>query len=219
MLKFNSKKKLRQFVKAYLFEGVETSGYDLTDVGALIGKGAANVKDYRIKISDEVSDKNLEGTDQDLINIILNFSVWLEENYPKSPVPIITSGNRKPQAQVRALLVKHKKGDDIFDLYVNQCFSCVRHMGGKQNAEKIMSKVMKVLDNDSLDYDQKEEILVRFLQKNPISLHMSGLAIDLGAQPGLLDRLLEFVELVGLEGSLDIIEETKPPHIHIGYLR
>ena len=92
-------------------------------------------------------------------------------------------------------------------------------MGGKQNAEKIMSKVMKVLDNDSLDYDQKEEILVRFLQKNPISLHMSGLAIDLGAQPGLLDRLLEFVELVGLEGSLDIIEETKPPHIHIGYLR
>lgn len=219
MLKLSSKKKLRQIVRAYLFEGLETSGYDWSDVGALLGKGAANVKDYRIKISDDVSDKNLEGTDQDLINIILNFSVWLEENYPNSPVPIITSGNRKPQAQASALLVKHKMGDDIFDLYVNQCFSCVRHMGGKQNAKVIMGKVMEVLDNDSLDYKQKKNLLTRLFQKNPISLHMSGMAIDLGSQPRLLESLLEFVDVTGLGKSLDIIEETKPPHIHIGYLR
>ena len=219
MLKFASKKKLRKFVKTYLFESVETSGYDLTDFGALIGRGAANVKDYRIKISDDVSDKNLEKTNQDLINIVLNFATWLEENYPNSPVPIITSGNRTPAAQANALLVKHEKDDDIFDLYVNQCFSCARHMGGQEKAKKNMNKVMEILDNNALNHDQKEELLIRLLEKKPISLHMSGLAVDMGAQPDLLDRLLKFVNTSGLEDYLEIIEETKPPHIHIGYLR
>lgn len=219
MLKFTSKKKLKRFIVKFLSEALEGDGYDYTDIGALIGRGAENIKDFRIKISDDVSDKYLKKTDQGLVNIILNFASWLEEKYPDSPIPIITSGNRSALAQTKALIRKKQKGDDVFDLYVNQCFSCVRHMGGKQNAEKIMSKVTNILDNALYTIDEKEKLLEIFLEKNPISLHMSGLGIDLGDQPGLLDKLLEFVEHAKFDGRLDIIQETKPPHIHIGYIK
>ena len=39
MLKFGSRKKLKEFIHKILSENVETPGYVWTDVGALVGKG------------------------------------------------------------------------------------------------------------------------------------------------------------------------------------
>lgn len=221
-----TKRQLRKIIQKNIFENFQTGNYTGTDWlksflpdevknllkrAGVIYEPAMNVEGYDLKIADDVSDTNLSRTDDRLIKFLVSFLEWRFQNYQGSyESPVITSGARSTESQAQAMTVKHQKGEDLFDLYVNRCDSCVELMGGKLSAERKMLRIIEILESG------QESMLVDFLETNPVSYHQIGKAIDFRSDSVLLSHLEEYVALE-YRGKINVINEQSPPHIHISY--
>lgn len=140
------------------------------------------------------------------------------------PEPIITSGVRTSEQQVKAMLrLWTENGPEyIKDLYSNKCKSCGLKAG----------PIVKYLVDNLWEPNKNllpwgmpvpEEIFnesVRYLDLNgPISSHFDGDALDYGTVSNKKSNIMSILKFIKINGyaNFELIDETYsiPPHLHI----
>ncbi len=133
------------------------------------------------------------------------------------PEPIITSGLRPPDRQVKAMLNlwKGHGSDYVIDLYTNKCKSC------SDDAGKVAKKLVDLWDKNKrmIIGGVPEEIVkqsMEILEKNPLSAHQSGGALDYGVKTnpgGSIKQALDYISDNGY-ANFELIDETQGPGPH-----
>jgi len=133
------------------------------------------------------------------------------------PEPVITSGLRPPDRQVKAMLGlwKGHGSDYVIDLYSNKCKSCSPGAGDTarelidlwdSNRRMIIGGVPEEVVEQSME----------ILEKNPLSAHQSGNALDYGTKtnPGnSIKQALDYIQSKGY-ANFELIDETQGPGPH-----
>lgn len=133
------------------------------------------------------------------------------------PEPIITSGLRPPDRQVRAMLDlwKGHGSEYVVDLYSNKCKSCSDGAGSvakqlvdlwDKNKRMIIGGVPEKIVKASMD----------ILEKNPISAHQSGGALDYGVKTNPGNSIKQILDHISANSYADfeLIDETQGPGPH-----
>lgn len=139
------------------------------------------------------------------------------------PEPIITSGLRPPDRQVKAMLNlwKGHGSEYVIDLYSNKCKSC------SPDAGDTARELVNLWDTNKrmVIGGVPEEIVkqsMAILEKNPLSAHQSGGALDYGTKtnPGnSIKQILDHIQSNGY-ADFELIDETQGPgpHWHVTVL-
>ena len=133
------------------------------------------------------------------------------------PEPIITSGLRPPDRQVKAMLNlwKGHGSEYVIDLYSNKCKSCSTEAGD------IARELVDLWDSNRrmIIGGVPEEVIkqsMEILEKNPLSAHQSGNALDYGTKtnPGnSIKQALDYIQSNGY-ADFELIDETQGPGPH-----
>lgn len=133
------------------------------------------------------------------------------------PEPIITSGLRPPDRQVKAMLGlwKGHGSDYVIDLYSNKCKSC------SPGAGSVAKELVDLWDSNRrmIIGGVPEEVVkqsMAILEKNPLSAHQSGNALDYGTKTnpgGSIKQALDYISDNGY-ANFELIDETQGPGPH-----
>lgn len=133
------------------------------------------------------------------------------------PEPIITSGLRPPDRQVKAMLNlwKGHGSEYVIDLYTNKCKSC------SDDAGKVAKQLVDLWDkNKRMIIGGVPEAIVKqsmeILEKNPLSAHQSGGALDYGTKTNLGGSIKQALDYISDNGyaNFELIDETQGPGPH-----
>jgi hypothetical protein len=136
------------------------------------------------------------------------------------PEPVITSGLRPPDRQVKAMLNlwKNHGSQYVIDLYAQKCKSCSDAAG--QVAEELVAlwdenKIPLLGGVPKSVFKQSMEIVAG----SPISEHQNGNALDYGIKTNPGDNIKRMVDHIGGKGlaTYELIDETQgqAPHWHV----
>jgi hypothetical protein len=131
--------------------------------------------------------------------------------------PVITSGLRPPDRQVKAMinLWKNHGSQYVIDLYTQKCKSCSDTAG--QVAEELVAlwdeNRIPLMGGVSRDiFEQSKDIV----KNSPLSEHQNGNALDYGIKTNPGDNIKKMVDYIGENGlaTYELIDETQGPGPH-----
>jgi len=136
------------------------------------------------------------------------------------PEPIITSGLRPPERQVKAMLNlwKNYGSEYVIDLYAEKCKSCSDTAGDiarelvtlwDENKIPVVGGVPSNIVQSSMD----------IISHRPLSQHQNGNALDYGTRTNPGENIKRMVDYIGTKNysTYELIDETQgaAPHWHI----
>ena len=133
-----TEQKLRSIIREVLREDAPAS-FDVEDLESSLSwitdpidkyKGRADVAGEYFKIAPETSDIDLSRSSQD-VRRFASASGIIARRLGLSH-PVITSGKRSARQQAVAMQLKFNSGEDLYDLYINQCSECTQVAGGEE---------------------------------------------------------------------------------------
>lgn len=133
------------------------------------------------------------------------------------PEPIITSGLRPPDRQVKAMLNlwKGHGSEYVVDLYNNKCKSC------SDDAGKVAKQLVDLWDKNKrmIIGGVPEEIVkqsMEIVKSTPMSAHQKGGALDYGTKTNPGDSIKKIIDHIQSKGyaSFELIDETQGPGPH-----
>lgn len=136
------------------------------------------------------------------------------------PEPIITSGLRPADRQVKAMLNlwKNNGSQYVIDLYAEKCKSC------SSDAGSVARQLVDLWDRNRVAVvgGVPENIVQQSIQlvaNNPLSAHQNGDALDYGTRTNPGENIKRMVDYIGEQGyaTYELIDETQGagPHWHI----
>lgn len=136
------------------------------------------------------------------------------------PEPIITSGLRPPDRQVKAMLNlwKNYGSDYVKSLYAEKCKSCSSTAGdtAKQLVDLWDANKVPVMGGVPEKIVQQS---MQIIGKNPLSAHQNGDALDYGTKTNPGENIKKMVDYINQKGyaTYELIDETQgaAPHWHI----
>jgi hypothetical protein len=136
------------------------------------------------------------------------------------PEPIITSGLRPPERQVKAMLNlwKNNGSQYVIELYAEKCKSCSSAAGDIARELVDLWDENKIIDTGGVPEDIVNQS-IQIVANSPLSAHQNGDALDYGIRTNPGDNIKRIVDYIGEHGyaTYELIDETQGagPHWHI----
>ena len=217
-----TEQKIRSIIREVLQEDAPAS-FDVEDLDSSLSwitdpidkyKGRADVADEYFKIAPETTDIDLARSSQN-VRRFASASGIIARRLGLSP-PVITSGKRSAQQQAVAMQLKFNSGEDLYDLYINQCRECTQIAGGESNARDLIDRLIQIFSekrDENISQQDAMRQAIGALRETPISAHQAGMSIDFRIAEGM-ERI--FRELRPYS-TFSVIDETSTsaPHWHV----
>ena len=197
-----TEQKIRSIIREVLQEDAPRS-FDVEDLDSGFSwitdpidkyKGRADVAGEYFKIAPETTDIDLARSSQDVRRF----------------------GKRSARQQAVAMQMKFNSGEDLYDLYINQCRECTQIAGGESSARDLIDRLVQIFSekrDENISQQDAMRQAISALRETQISAHQAGMSIDFRITEGM-ERIFRALRPYS---TFSVIDETSTsaPHWHV----